>query len=52
MATVASKACLDLLNESIVDEELPEDGWKMLAKYLPDLRETQKAKHSWQFWRH
>jgi hypothetical protein len=47
----ASKACLDLLNESIVDEELPEDGWKKLEKFLPGLRQTQRQKRGWKFWK-
>jgi hypothetical protein len=46
----ASKACLDLLNDSI--EDLPDEGWEMLSKYLPrEAGQERDRRQPWRFWR-
>jgi hypothetical protein len=55
MDLMPSRACLDLLNDSI--DDLPEEGWEMLDKYLPGDHDASHGrngsrKHGWRFWKH
>ena len=49
----ASKACLDLLNDDITDDELPEEGWRILGRFVVDAAEepARQGNPRWKVWR-
>ncbi|KAF9878202.1 hypothetical protein CkaCkLH20_04240 [Colletotrichum karsti] len=47
-----TKACMDMLNDSIDSESLPEEGWKKLSKYLVTECDASQKPQKWKFWRH
>lgn len=48
-----SKACLDLLNDDITDDELPEEGWRILGRFVVDAAEEpgRQSNPRWKIWR-
>ncbi|KAM0334971.1 hypothetical protein ACHAQA_000005 [Verticillium albo-atrum] len=46
---IPSRACIDHLNDSI--ESLPDEGWKVLERYLAHDEDSQKGL-KWKFWKH
>ncbi|KAM0282039.1 hypothetical protein ACHAQH_003245 [Verticillium albo-atrum] len=46
---IPSRACIDHLNDSI--ETLPDEGWKVLERYLARDEDGQKGP-KWKFWKH
>lgn len=48
-----SRACLDLLNESLTTVDLPPEGWRILGKFVTDEPEDSPRirKNRWRLWK-
>ncbi|TDZ54363.1 hypothetical protein CTRI78_v006387 [Colletotrichum trifolii] len=52
MEMMPTRACMDMLNDSVERESLPEEAWKQLSKYLVSDFESCPKSQKWKFWKH